>query len=133
MKSARSLNSHLTGYNCLLCASADSTRLDGSGWAWFIPRHDGSVSVGIIIKQELLAQKKQACGACSSKALYLETLKQTLVISKLLEKAHMRSDDIKTASGWSYRASDYASLHLRITGDVGCFIDPFFSSACTSL
>ncbi|CEJ93503.1 hypothetical protein VHEMI09085 [[Torrubiella] hemipterigena] len=101
---------------------------DGSGWAWFIPLHDGSVSVGIIIKQELLAQKKQASGTANSREFYLNTLKQTSVICKLLETAHMRSDDIKTASDWSYRASDYASPYLRIAGDAGCFIDPFFSS-----
>ncbi|KAJ5369519.1 FAD/NAD(P)-binding domain-containing protein [Penicillium cosmopolitanum] len=58
---------------------------DGSGWAWYIPLHDGTVSVGITIKQDRVSAKKKA-------------------------------------------ATEYASSHLRVAGDAGCFIDPLFSS-----
>ncbi|KAL8758951.1 MAG: hypothetical protein Q9199_001111 [Rusavskia elegans] len=36
--------------------------------------------------------------------------------------------EIKSASDYSYSASSYASPYVRIVGDAGCFIDPFFSS-----
>ena len=36
--------------------------------------------------------------------------------------------DIKQASDWSYSASAYSSPYVRIAGDAGCFIDPYFSS-----
>ncbi|KAL9118590.1 MAG: hypothetical protein Q9187_004861 [Circinaria calcarea] len=34
----------------------------------------------------------------------------------------------KSASDWSYSASFYASPYVRVVGDSGCFIEPFFSS-----
>lgn len=43
---------------------------DGSGWAWFIPLHDGTVSVGITLKQDRVAEKKRAYGSESSKELF---------------------------------------------------------------
>lgn len=58
----------------------------------------------------------------------LQTLKETPGIAKLLENAYLSSEDLKTASDWSYSASEYASPNLRIAGDTGCFIDPLFSS-----
>lgn len=36
--------------------------------------------------------------------------------------------EVRSASDWSYSASSYASNNVRIVGDAGCFIDPFFSS-----
>lgn len=36
--------------------------------------------------------------------------------------------EIKSASDWSYSASYYATENVRIVGDAGCFIDPYFSS-----
>lgn len=48
-------------------------------------------------------------------------------ISEMLEDAEI-VDDIKQASDWSYSASAYAGPHLRLAGDAGCFIDPYFSS-----
>ncbi|KAJ9492835.1 hypothetical protein VN97_g391 [Penicillium thymicola] len=54
--------------------------------------------------------------------------KETLGIAKLLKNARETSRNLKTASDWSYSATGYASSHLRVAGDAGCFIDPFFSS-----
>jgi flavin-dependent dehydrogenase len=48
-------------------------------------------------------------------------------VEKLLVGAELVSD-IKSASDWSYSASSYASPNVRLVGDAGCFIDPFFSS-----
>lgn len=101
---------------------------DGSGWAWFIPLHDGTVSVGITMRQGLVPPKKKACGSSGTLDFYQHTLKETPGIAKLLQDAHLQSEDLKTASDWSYSASEYASSHLRIAGDAGCFIDPLFSS-----
>lgn len=66
-------------------------------------------------------------GSPSTKDFYLESLKLTPGIMKLLSKAKLVSD-IKAASDFSYSASAYASPYVRIIGDAGCFIDPFFSS-----
>lgn len=100
-------------------------RIDGSGWACYIPLHDGTVSVGITMKQDRVASKKKASGATETWDFYQHILsKETPGIAKPLENAHETSRNLKTASDWSYSASEYASSHVRIAGDAGCFIDP---------
>jgi flavin-dependent dehydrogenase len=101
---------------------------DGSGWAWFIPLHNGTVSVGVVINQEIATRKKKEMGSPGGKAFYLEMLKSVpRNLAPMLKDATLVSD-IKAASDWSYSASSYASYNTRIVGDAGCFIDPFFSS-----
>ncbi|KAF2128241.1 FAD/NAD(P)-binding domain-containing protein [Dothidotthia symphoricarpi CBS 119687] len=101
---------------------------DGSGWAWFIPLHDGTTSVGVVINQEVATRKKKEMGSSGSKAFYLEMLKAVpRILGPMLKDATLVTE-IKAASDWSYSASSYASYNTRIVGDAGCFIDPFFSS-----
>ena len=78
------------------------------------------------MNQEAATAKKRETGA-TTKDLYLNTIKNTPGVWQLLDKAELQSD-LKSASDWSYNASSYASPYLRIVGDAGCFIDPFFSS-----
>ncbi|KAH8588217.1 non-heme halogenase [Bisporella sp. PMI_857] len=99
---------------------------DGSGWAWFIPLHNGQVSVGVVRNNKVLAQKKRDTGL-DSKAIYLDTLKHNAGMRDLLAASTLVSD-VKSASDWSYNAPAYASPYVRIAGDAGCFVDPFFSS-----
>lgn len=80
------------------------------------------------MKQSLVASKKKACGSAGTLDFYKMTLKETPGIAKLLGNAYLSSENLKTASDWSYSASEYASSNLRIAGDAGCFIDPLFSS-----
>ena len=86
------------------------------------------MSVGITMKQSLVAAKKKACGSPSTLEFYQHTLKETPGIAKLLQNACLQSKDLHSASDWSYSATEYAGSHLRIAGDAGCFIDPLFSS-----
>lgn len=99
---------------------------DGSGWAWFIPLHNGETSVGVVRNVKVLAQMKRESGR-DSKAIYLDTLKNNAGMGELLSKATFVGD-VKSASDWSYNAAAYASPYVRIAGDAGCFVDPFFSS-----
>lgn len=87
------------------------------------------MSVGIVIRQHLVASKKKAAETSNTAEFYNHILsKEVPDIAKLLENANLKSPDLKTASDWSYHATEYASDHLRIAGDAGCFIDPLFSS-----
>ncbi len=106
---------------------ANAFRSDASGWVWSIPLHNGSRSIGVVMNQEVATSRKKAMGSPSSRDFYLESLKLTPGIFNLLSEAELVSD-IKAASDWSYSASTYASPYVRIVGDAGCFIDPFFSS-----
>jgi flavine halogenase len=101
---------------------------DGSGWAWFIPLHNGTVSVGVVMNQQMSTAKKREA-ELSGKDFYLASVKEAKGISHLLSEAVLDSD-IKHASDWSYNASQYASPYVRIVGDAGAFIDPYFSSGC---
>ncbi|KAL8687328.1 MAG: hypothetical protein Q9224_005186 [Gallowayella concinna] len=78
------------------------------------------------MKQELSTRKKRATSG-SAEDFYIESLKFVPNIWKLLEQGKLITD-IKHASDYSYSSPSYASPHVRIVGDAGCFIDPFFSS-----
>ncbi|KAH7118685.1 hypothetical protein B0J13DRAFT_590084 [Dactylonectria estremocensis] len=100
---------------------------DESGWAWFIPLHNGTTSVGIVENQKLSIEKKQASKAENSHEFYLENLKLAPNLLALIGDA-TQVDKVKAASDYSYCASSYAFPYARIIGDAGCFIDPYFSS-----
>ena len=101
--------------------------LDGSGWAWFIPLHNGTTSVGIVMNQAMSTDKKKITASASGREFYLASIQEARGVAHLLSKAELATD-IKYASDWSYSASTYASPYLRIVGDAGAFIDPYFSS-----
>ncbi|KAL9132612.1 MAG: hypothetical protein Q9175_006212 [Cornicularia normoerica] len=99
---------------------------DGSGWAWFIPLHNGTTSVGVVMNQAMSTDKKRTT-SLNSREFYLESIQEARGVSHLLSKAELATD-IKYASDWSYSASTYGNAYLRIVGDAGAFIDPYFSS-----
>ncbi|KAL5505034.1 hypothetical protein ACEPAH_7697 [Sanghuangporus vaninii] len=129
---------------------------DESGWAWLIPLHNGTVSVGIVMNQDIATAKKKATSPTpSAREFYLDQLKLAPSLRAILhsatpspaaddctksknsqfespsyeveERAKLVSE-IKSASDYSYSASTYALPYARIVGDAGCFIDPYFSS-----
>ena len=100
---------------------------DASGWVWTIPLHNGTTSVGVVRNQAVATQRKREMGSPSSKDFFLDCLQLAPGILKVLGGGELISD-IKNASDWSYSAGAYASPHVRVAGDAGCFIDPFFSS-----
>ncbi|KAI9039370.1 uncharacterized protein KD926_009513 [Aspergillus affinis] len=100
---------------------------DGSGWIWTIPLHNGTTSVGVVMNQASYAERKRQTGLLYSTDLYTKIIQEAPTTSSLVANARLISE-VKSASDWSYSASAYASPYLRIAGDAGCFIDPFFSS-----
>ena len=99
--------------------------IDESGWAWFIPLHNGTHSIGIVRNQNIAAKKKATMA--STQEYFNTTLKLAPSIQDLLGDAKQKTD-IQVASDYSYHSSSYAFPYARIVGDSGCFIDPFFSS-----
>ncbi|KAF3912942.1 hypothetical protein ABW20_dc0110642 [Dactylellina cionopaga] len=102
---------------------------DASGWAWFMPLHDGTRSVGIVQDQKMVVEKKRSLSKSSpsSSEFYKQSLQMAPGINKLLSGAELATD-VKSASDWSYTASTYHLPNARICGDAGSFIDPLFSS-----
>ncbi|KAJ4483596.1 FAD binding domain-containing protein [Lentinula aciculospora] len=131
---------------------------DESGWAWFIPLHNGKTSVGIVMNQEKYngqAKTRPSSSEFSLVSRYLsnlhlapgvvrllcgkdvchsadETSKPELKIPVNEEKSQMQAElepgSVRSASDFSYSAPSYAGKGFRIVGDAGAFIDPFFSS-----
>jgi flavin-dependent dehydrogenase len=135
---------------------------DESGWAWFIPLQDKTVSVGIVMDSKVSAAKKAAGSAAAGDGKvhsledhYLSQLAFVPKLKKLLGGAKLRVDvngqipTVKSASDFSYTASQYSGDHFRLVGDASAFvsnnaphpdlfesknmrlkqIDPFFSLA----
>jgi flavin-dependent dehydrogenase len=100
---------------------------DASGWVWTIPLHGDIVSVGVVRNQAIHMEEKRKMNSPSTKDFYLENLNLVPGIKALMTDAELVSE-VKSASDWSYSASSYASPNIRLVGDAGCFIDPFFSS-----
>ncbi|RYP63074.1 hypothetical protein DL770_009462 [Monosporascus sp. CRB-9-2] len=99
---------------------------DGGGWVWAIPLHNGTLSVGVVARQDVFFATKKESGL-DSKAFYKEYLKLAPQISEMLSEAEM-GGEVKQAQDWSYSAAAYAGPHFRVVGDAGCFVDPYFSS-----
>ncbi|TEB26484.1 FAD/NAD(P)-binding domain-containing protein [Coprinellus micaceus] len=107
---------------------------DESGWGWFIPLHNGTVSVGIVLNQDISNAKKAAGrdasvnGSYSLRDHYLAQFQYLPGLKKLLGTATLAGGIVKSASDYSYSADGYAGNHFRIIGDASAFIDPLFSS-----
>jgi flavine halogenase len=100
--------------------------LDESGWAWLIPLHNGTTSVGVVMNQKLAAKKKSE-GGLDSHEFYKKSRELAPNLLALIDNGELVTP-IKSASDYSYSASEYAFPYARIIGDAGCFIDPYFSS-----
>ncbi|KAK8076353.1 hypothetical protein PG994_003625 [Apiospora phragmitis] len=101
---------------------------DGSGWVWMLPLHNGTVSIGAVVRKDIFQAKKKALPEGTTEAQTLASLVALCpMISSYLEPAKLASG-IRQAADYSYSAGAYAGPNFRIVGDAGCFIDPFFSS-----
>ncbi|KAL7940698.1 hypothetical protein V8C42DRAFT_349293 [Trichoderma barbatum] len=101
---------------------------DTGGWVWAIPLHNGTLSVGVVARQDVFFEKKKSSGL-DAVAFYKDYLRLAPEINEMLSGAEIvGGDGVKQASDWSYSASAYAGPHFRVIGDAGCFVDPYFSS-----
>ncbi|KAJ7898527.1 putative halogenase [Mycena olivaceomarginata] len=104
---------------------------DETGWCWFIPLHNGTVSVGVVMTEASSIAKKRAMTASgddkSLTAHYHAQLQLAPGLVRLLADGELISE-IKSAGDYSYSATSYAGPNYRLVGDAAAFIDPFFSS-----
>lgn len=110
---------------------------DESGWAWFIPLHDGTTSVGIVMNEKVFQTKNQANPRLPPPSFvsgfasptdsvlmhrYLSNLSYAPGVLKLItEHGRLASEKggIRSASDFSYSAPSYAGTGYRIVGDAG--------------
>ncbi|KAF9476349.1 FAD binding domain-containing protein [Pholiota conissans] len=119
------------------------TLTDASGWAWFIPLHNGTTSIGIVMNEKIYktkfenplppvflpASNNPYSTDSTMTTRYLSNLSCAPGVMDLITKFGVLDyQSVKSASDFSYSASSYAGNGYRIIGDAGAFIDPFFSS-----
>jgi len=101
---------------------------DESGWAWFIPLHNGRTSVGVIMDEKISKRKKVNMGKKGDNNLllhhYLQELKDNCpkigeLIGQGVLTEYSRGPQIRTAGDYSYSGTSYAGLNYRIVGDAG--------------
>jgi hypothetical protein len=103
------------------------TSTDQSGWNWFIPLHNGTTSIGVVMYEVTANQRKAAAkrkndGVTSTlKQHYLDCLHLSPGLIDLLGDAKLVEDGpcpvIQSASDFSYNAPSYSGDHYRLIGD----------------
>ncbi|OJA19373.1 hypothetical protein AZE42_08777 [Rhizopogon vesiculosus] len=113
---------------------------DESGWAWFIPLHDGTTSIGIVMNQAIYNEKVRTLKGSSLEDRYRFSISLAPGLVRLIGSGRIVQKEgverqsgqfdllIRSASDFSYSASSYGGPGFRLVGDAGAFIDPFFSS-----
>jgi len=106
---------------------------DESGWAWFIPLHNGTTSVGVVLNEKSSREKRARLRELDlheneMEAHYLKQLNLAPGVQRLLGNGTLQSKEVQCAGDYSYCSALYAGRNWRIAGDAGAFIDPFFSS-----
>ncbi|KAF9243103.1 hypothetical protein BU15DRAFT_86521 [Melanogaster broomeanus] len=102
---------------------------DESGWAWFIPLHDGTTSIGVVMNQKLYNENRYQAFLSLAPNL-TDLIGCGVLVSKPSVDGPLGSMDplVRSTSDFSYSAPDYGGNSFRIIGDAGAFIDPLFSS-----
>ncbi|KAG1781899.1 hypothetical protein EV702DRAFT_1192568 [Suillus placidus] len=107
------------------------TLRDESGWAWFIPLHDGTTSIGIVMNQDIYNEKVRTLKNSSLEYRYRLSISLAPEIVKLIGTGRIVQKEaaggqpgqhdllIRSASDFSYSASSYGGLGFRLVGDAG--------------
>jgi flavine halogenase len=99
--------------------------IDGSGWTWAIPLHNGTLSVGVVVHRDIYKERRQRW---PSREHYLaKTLELSPDVTSLICGAS-RDDEIRIWRDYSYFATRFAGRGYRLAGDAAGFIDPLFST-----
>lgn len=105
--------------------------IDDSGWAWFIPLHDGTTSVGVVVNQKQYQARLKMLPGSSTLARYQALLSLapnlihligcgTLTSKPSSDGARSPADAlVRSAADFSYSAPQYAGDSFRIVGDAG--------------
>jgi flavin-dependent dehydrogenase len=93
-----------------------------SGWFWFIPLSDGTVSVGYVTP---IDEYKQS--GLTLPELYASELSKAVEVRSLTEGAR-RVSAFRTTKDWSYTCTKFHGPGWALVGDAAAFIDPLLST-----
>jgi len=106
---------------------------DESGWAWFIPLHDGTTSIGIVMNEKVYHAKNKnslpisvvshLASSTDSNVThrYLSHLSYAPGVLRLVTEQGtlVSKKGVRSANDFSYSAPSYAGNGYRIVGDAG--------------
>jgi halogenation protein CepH len=93
------------------------------GWFWYIPLHDGTMSVGAVID----ARRWRELAAGDPAVTYRALIARCPEIAKRLAHAELVSP-VRVIRDYSYDSTRFAGRGFLLAGDAACFIDPVFST-----
>ncbi|MFI9595468.1 NAD(P)/FAD-dependent oxidoreductase [Nonomuraea sp. NPDC052265] len=93
-----------------------------AGWFWFIPLHDGTVSVGYVTPIEEYKKSGK-----SLEDLYASELAAAEEVRALTEGA-TRVSGFRSIRDWSYTCTSFHGPGWALVGDAAAFIDPLLST-----
>jgi flavin-dependent dehydrogenase len=97
---------------------------DKKGWFWYIPQHDGDISVGVVADYDYLFKDR---GDKELETIYFEEVDRCPGVKPRLANA-TRSDIFRAAKEYTYRATKAAGDGWVLVGDAFGFLDPLYSS-----
>jgi flavin-dependent dehydrogenase len=97
---------------------------DKQGWFWYIPLHDGTVSVGVVAGYDYLFKNR---ATKDPEAIYFEEVARCPGLQPKIAAAEQAAP-VRVAKEYSYRARDVAGDGWVLVGDAFGFLDPLYSS-----
>jgi flavin-dependent dehydrogenase len=94
-----------------------------NGWFWYIPQHDGIVSVGIVGPFDYMFKGRGA----NHEKTYFEEVERCPALGKRIAGA-TRTTGFFVTRDYSYRATRVAGHGWVLVGDAFGFLDPLYSS-----
>ncbi|HWP66735.1 MAG TPA: tryptophan 7-halogenase [Candidatus Limnocylindria bacterium] len=93
------------------------------GWFWYIPLHDGTMSVGAVVD----AKRWAKIAAADPEGTYRSLIARCPAIADRLRDATLVSP-IRIIRDYSYTSTRFHGPGYLMAGDAACFIDPVFST-----
>jgi flavin-dependent dehydrogenase len=94
-----------------------------TGWFWYIPQHDDTISVGVVADHDYLLKR----GTKDMEAIYFEEVAKAPGLQSRLKDA-TRADIFRVQKEYTYRAKQVAGDGWCLVGDAFGFLDPLYSS-----
>jgi halogenation protein CepH len=93
------------------------------GWFWYIPLHDGTMSVGAVVD----AHRWRALADAGPEETYRGLIARCPEIARRLARATLVSP-VRIIRDYSYTSTTFHGPGYLLAGDAACFIDPVFST-----
>jgi len=102
------------------------------GWCWYIPLHDGTISVGTVVDADRWRERARPA---TLPATYAELIAGCAPVARMLAGAR-QVGPVHVIQDYSYSSRRFYTGGALLAGDAACFIDPVFSTgvhlACLS-